>query len=185
MRNKPWNVLTKLLFGLGFLIMTGFTGCEDRVRIPANADLDKEPVITIHALRSGTVGNIEKPDITSTEGDTFTMPKFCKVSLNMKLGLMGEATNTVGGVQTFHITVVNSKGGQTLYDLTANGNRDANNTGPVTLKIVSKPGASGTGRDPILVDMANVQELIVTANASNFNGESRSLSIIYVPLAGF
>lgn len=185
MRNKPWNVLASLILGLGVLIMTGFAGCEDRVRIPASADLDKEPVITIHALRSGTVGNIEKPDITSVGGETFTMPKFCKVSPNMKLVLMGEATNTVGGVQKFHITVVNSKGGQTLYDLTENGDRDANNTGPVTLRIVSAPAASGTSRDPILVDMANVQELIVTADAGNFNGETRRLSVIYVPLVGF
>ena len=178
MKSRSGNVLAWLLFGLGLLVMMGLAGCDDRVSIPANASLDKAPLITIHALRSGTIGTINKPDITSVEDETFSFPKFCMVSPNMKLVLMTEATNTVGGVEKLHINVKNSKDGRVLYDLTANGTRDAANTGPVTLRIF-KPSAEK------VIDMTTIQELLVSVDAVNFNGQTRSLSVIYVPTVGY
>lgn len=147
----------------------GATCNKELTTIPV-ATQDKAPLITISNFVPGSNGEVNQNTSTTTS------TVFARQ--NTELLFLTNARNDVGGVKTFSLTV--SQNSTPLFHVQVTGTPDANNQVPTILHILGTDGAGGQGPNSIKVTMSS--PVILNATAENFNGQSTSITVRYVPL---
>jgi hypothetical protein len=181
MRN---NLCQKPVYG-AFIILSSFIlfGCATSfkmVTVPPGESADHPPVITVNAISylpaslSGSAGNIEKPQVISPSGTTTVVSN---IDNNTYIQFSALATNglspaTTGGVQSLTFTIIQN--GTTIFSADSTGVK-VNNMAPNSLNVVYN------GKTAIQFQIA-ATPITVNATATNFNGGTTNLTVIYVPL---
>lgn len=150
-------------------------GCPTRVarvQVPTDPSRDTPPRITISAVPivpdgPGAPGDLEpgKAEVSTTTS--------VEATRGSRVMLIANAVNP-GGVQRFTLDI--AQRGATILQASATETKDAAGTALNTLTLRA-PDAAPQGTLTVLVD----DPVTVTATATNFNGQSSSIIVTYVP----
>ena len=154
------------------------SGCCTTVTVPSSAAADQAPTITIGALPivpsgPGAAGEIDQQNVSSSTGPSATV----RVTRGSSYQITGSAINLVGGVAKLTMTV--SQGGAFIFHGDTTGSKNSSGATCTTLSLVNVTNSSGAPNQAMTVTMTD--PVTVNATAVNFNGQSTSFSVVYVP----
>jgi len=171
---------TASIFGSGCA-----TTAARRVEIPP-AESDRSPSIVVRVMpfqpssdpNAPTGIELSKP--TSAAGGHATR-LFSNVDVGTHLqisahAMNGDYTNTTGGVRQLTLTI--QQGGSVVLRGMAEAGRDERGMAPNSLEFLY---SSIKPKRPIQITVASAP-IMVNATATNFHGESNTLTVIYVPV---
>jgi len=148
-------------------------GCPvKRVTVPTDPSLDAPPIITLTAVPitptgPGAIGDVEpgKSNVSTTTS--------VQVSRDSGVQLIGNARNE-GGVKTFAISI--ARHGMPFLKASASQDVDAAGTALNTLTLRNPDGAPNSS-----IDVKVSDPIEVTATATNFNGQTTTITVTYTP----
>jgi hypothetical protein len=164
----PWNVFVVICS-----LLTGCATTLKRVTIPAPQN-DAPPRITVRAIpflppnTPGSAGDIQKSILATPPASSVS-----NVDQGTFAQLSANADND-GGVQSLTMSI--TENGVPPFQGIAQGSKDGNGQVPNSL-VVSQTNTGAA----VTFQINSV--LTLTSQASNFNNESTSLAVTYVPLA--
>jgi hypothetical protein len=166
---KRWTVLG---LTLATFVLSGATCRDSTVLVPTDPLRDKAPTININSFVVGGSGEVEENK--ENVGTTTTVA----VTACTELMISGYASNPVGGVEKFSITIVQD--GKTLYQVQGSNTKDASGKAPDFLRILGSDGAGHPGSAVALKFKMSLKPASVTATAVNFNGQTTTITVTYV-----
>lgn len=156
-------------------VAIGLVGCPltvQRVTVPTDPSQDAAPIITLTATPLTPAGPGAQPDLEPGKTNVSTTTSV-KVSRGGGVMLIGNARNN-GGVKS--LTMTAARHGMAFLQGTASDTVDAKGTALNTLTIKS-PDASPSSS----FDLQVSDPIEVTATATNFNGQTTTIVVDYVP----
>lgn len=164
--------------------LTGFlflgTACSEAVKVPKSAAQDQVPTVTIGYVRN-TAGSNQPPGtfMTATQSGTLQLPT---EDWQNKYVLTASASNPKGGIKELKL-FIGQPGHEDIDTFTHSQTPDSNGEVLPSLSITGTNGQGGNGPTAILISPAGTPPEIATATATNFNGQTTSIRVVFAILA--
>jgi hypothetical protein len=153
-----------------------FLGCNVTRITPS--DNGRPPSLKVN-LGNFSGGQVS-PSLIDAPNTTPNMVFAATATYGTQLLLTGSATDSVGGVKSLEVTVVDTQGAiiSTLFDLIGTDSLDANGKGTNSIAFAGSNGGTGFGSStPVQFTVTSGHSYQVKMTAVNFNGEINNLTV--------
>jgi hypothetical protein len=162
---------------LGSLMIFLFSGaaCPSTVKVPGSADQDQAPTVRIGYAKYTATPKPEAGDFKyATQSGTVLIPGADWGSDHM---FIADASNPKGGVKELKLVVGRVR--QPQQTVTNSQAIGSDGTALPSLSIPGTNGQGGIGPQPILLRFSSTDLFEATATATNFNGQTTSVTVVF------